>query len=159
MTRARCVLGVPAMQAHFDAVREAVIGAVRDSDSLRKEIGEMRTKVASAHPVKGEQFDVKHSPGGMVDVEFAVQYLVLSQGHRHPELLANVGNIALLVRAQQCGLLPEPVGENASSAYRTLRQIQHTARLNEEPTQVDVARVTRESAAGLALWSTVFGSS
>ena len=159
MTRARCVLGSAAMQARFDAVRAAVIGAVRDSDSLRREIGDMRTKVAASRPVRGEQFDVKHSPGGMVDVEFAVQFLVLSQGHRHPELLANVGNITLLVRAQQCGLLPQPVGDNAASAYRALRQIQHTARLNEEPTQVDASRVEAERAAGQALWDAVFKNS
>ena len=156
MTRARCVLGGAAMQSRFDGVRATVIGAVRDSNSLRQEIGDMRAKVAASHPVRGEQFDVKHSPGGMVDVEFAVQYLVLSQGHRHPELLANVGNIALLVRAQQCGLLPAPVGDNAANAYRTLRQIQHTARLNEEPTQVNVTRIENERSAGLALWAAVF---
>jgi glutamate-ammonia-ligase adenylyltransferase len=93
----------------------------------------------------------------MVDVEFAVQFLVLSQGSRHPELLANAGNIALLQRAQACGLLPAPVGENAAHAYRTLRQIQHRARLNEEPTQVDQAVVETERSAGLALWDAVFG--
>jgi glutamine synthetase adenylyltransferase len=51
-------------------------------------------------------FDVKHSPGGMVDVEFAVQFLVLSQGCKHPELLANAGNIALLQRAQAAACFP-----------------------------------------------------
>ena len=111
----------------------------------------MRAKVRASHPVRGTQFDVKHSPGGMVDIEFAVQFLVLSQGCKHPELLANAGNIALLLRAQACGLLPGHVGEDAAQAYRTLRQIQHRARLNEEPTQVDVAQVEQERAAGLAL--------
>ncbi|MDR7307191.1 bifunctional [glutamate--ammonia ligase]-adenylyl-L-tyrosine phosphorylase/[glutamate--ammonia-ligase] adenylyltransferase [Rhodoferax saidenbachensis] len=158
MTRARCVLGTPALQARFDAVRAAVIGAVREEAGLRQEIGSMREKVRSAHPVKGAQFDVKHSPGGMVDIEFAVQFLVLSQGCDHPELLDNVGNIALLLRAQACGLLPAPVGENAAQAYRVLRQIQHKARLNEEPTQVDEAAVQQERAAGLALWAAAFGS-
>jgi glutamate-ammonia-ligase adenylyltransferase len=159
MTRARCVLGDTVLHKRFEAVRAAVIGAVRDSDSLRKEIGEMRAKVRASHPVRSAQFDVKHSPGGMVDIEFAVQYLVLSLGHQHPELLANVGNIALLLRAQQCGLLAAPVGERASTAYRALRQIQHTARLNEEPTQVQTDAVAVERAAGLALWAAVFGAS
>jgi glutamate-ammonia-ligase adenylyltransferase len=118
----------------------------------------MRSKVRSAHLIRGEKFDVKHSPGGMVDVEFAVQFLVLSQGCKHPELLANVGNIALLQRAQQCGLLPAPVGVAAAQAYRTLRQIQHRARLNEEPTQVDAAQVDTERSAGLVLWAAVFGA-
>ena len=157
MTRARCVLGEPNLHARFDAVRAAVIGAVRDSDGLRQEIGAMRAKVREAHPVRGVQFDVKHSPGGMVDIEFAVQFLVLSQGHLHPELLFNVGNIALLQRAQACGLLPEPLGEQAASAYRQLRQIQHRARLNEEPTQLAQDLVEAERAAGLALWAAVFG--
>ena len=156
MTRARCVLGDAALHARFDAVREAVISAERDSEGLREEIGSMREKVRAAHSVRGEKFDVKHSPGGMVDVEFAVQFLVLSQGSRHPELLANVGNIALLQRAQACNLLPAPVGEDAAQAYRTLRQIQHRARLNEEPTQVDLTAIEPERSAGLALWASVF---
>ena len=156
MTRARCVLGEFGIQARFDAVRDAVIGAERDSAGLREEIGSMRAKVRASHPARGEQFDVKHSPGGMVDIEFAVQFLVLSQGCRHPELLANVGNIALLLRAEACGLLPTGVGDNAAQAYRTLRQIQHRARLNEEPTQVDEDQVPAERAAGLALWAAVF---
>jgi glutamate-ammonia-ligase adenylyltransferase len=156
MTRARCVLGDANLQARFDAMRAAVIGAPRDSLGLREEIGSMRTKVRASHPVRGAQFDVKHSPGGMVDVEFAVQFLVLSQGCDHPELLANVGNIALLQRAEACGLLPLGIGEHAAQAYRRLRQIQHRARLNEEPTQVEHDQVQRERAAGLALWAAVF---
>lgn len=157
MTRARCVLGAPELQARFDAVREAVIKTEREEKGLRDEIGNMRTKVSASHAIKGEQFDVKHSPGGMVDIEFVVQFLVLSQGRRHPELLPNVGNIALLQRAQACGLLPGDVGDKAAQAYRTLRQIQHRARLNEEPTQLDIAKVTTERDAGLALWTAVFG--
>ena len=156
MTRARCVLGEPALQLRFDAVREAVITTARDASALRTEIMEMRAKVRSAHPLKGAQFDVKHSPGGMVDIEFAVQYLVLSQSAAHPALRANVGNIALLQQARACGLLPGTTGEQAALAYRQLRQLQHRARLNEEPTQLDETQVAFERQAGLALWAAVF---
>ena len=135
-----------------------MIGAERDSTGLREEIGSMRAKVRASHPARREKFDVKHSPGGMVDIEFAVQFLVLSQGCKHPDLLANVGNIALLLRAQACGLLPPGVGDNAAQAYRKLRQIQHRARLNEEPTQVDEDQVANERAAALRLWAAVFES-
>ena len=158
MTRARCVFGSPELHARFDAVRQAVISSQRDRVALHDEIAAMREKVRSAHPIKGAAFDVKHSPGGMVDIEFAVQFLVLSEGHRHPELLDNVGNIALLQRAQDCGLLAAPIGAHAASAYRTLRQIQHRARLNEEPTQVEPVVAAQEQAAGLALWAGVFGA-
>ena len=157
MTRARCVLGNASLHQRFDAVREAVMGTKREVDALRKEIMDMRAKVRTAHAVRGEQFDVKHSPGGMVDIEFVVQFLVLSESVHHPELRGNVGNIALLQRAQVCGLLPAPVGDDAALAYRVLRQIQHRARLNEEPTQVDVSVVLAERDAGLALWAAVFG--
>ena len=158
MTRARCVLGSPELHARFDAVRQAVISSQRDRLALHDEIAAMREKVRSAHPIKGDHFDVKHSPGGMVDIEFAVQFLVLSEGHQHPELLDNVGNIALLQRAQDCGLLAAPIGSSAASAYRSLRQIQHRARLNEEPTQVSPQLAAQEQAAGLALWAAVFGA-
>ncbi|MDD0810905.1 bifunctional [glutamate--ammonia ligase]-adenylyl-L-tyrosine phosphorylase/[glutamate--ammonia-ligase] adenylyltransferase [Curvibacter sp. RS43] len=156
MTRARFVLGSPALQARFDAVREAVITAPRDAQALRQEIVTMRERVRSAHAVRAGQFDVKHSVGGMVDAEFAVQYLVLSQSDQHPELRANVGNIALLQRAEATGLLPAGVGERAAVAYRELRRIQHQARLNEEPTQIDPDQVKTEREAIEALWRAVF---
>ena len=135
MTRARFVLGSDDLQARFDAVREAVITAPRDAAALRDEIVAMRERVRSAHPVRGGLFDVKHSPGGMVDVEFAVQYLVLSQSALHPGLMANLGNIALLQRAEEAGLLPAGVGQQAARAYRELRRLQHVARLDERTAQ------------------------
>jgi [glutamine synthetase] adenylyltransferase / [glutamine synthetase]-adenylyl-L-tyrosine phosphorylase len=142
----------------FDEVRRAVINSPRDPAALRREIVEMRRKVSGAHPVRKEKFDVKHSPGGMVDAEFAVQFLVLSQSALHPELIDNVGNIALLQRAETAGLLPEEVGRQAASAYRELRRVQHSARLNEEPTQVGAPALQAERDAILTLWRTVFDS-
>jgi glutamate-ammonia-ligase adenylyltransferase len=106
--------------------------------------------------VKDGFFDVKHSAGGMVDVEFAVQYLVLAHAKQHPALLANLGNIALLQRAEGAGLLPEGVGLAAGSAYRQLRVVQHRARLDELPTQVPMTELSAERAAILALWQAVF---
>ena len=117
----------------------------------------MRAKVRAAHRDKEGLFDVKHSAGGMVDMEFAVQFLVLAHSATHPELRANVGNIALLQRAQDCGLLEAPVGIDAAQAYRSLRQIQHRARLDEAPTDVSLAMVATQRAAGLALWRAVLG--
>ena len=156
MTRARFVLGSASLRQRFDEVRRAVISAPRDPAALRREIEDMRHKVSSAHPIRGGKFDVKHSTGGMVDAEFAVQFLVLSQSARHPELVDNVGNIALLQRAEAAGLLPEGVGQRAASAYRELRRVQHRARLNEEPTQVSPPALQAERAAVLRLWQAVF---
>jgi glutamate-ammonia-ligase adenylyltransferase len=156
ITRARCVLGDESLYTRFDAVRKAVITAGRNADDLRTEISAMRDRVASAHPGKTDKFDVKFSPGGMMDAEFVMQYLVLSQSGAHPELVANAGNIALLERAEILGLLPEGVGHAAASAYRALRQVQHRARLNEESPQVAPETLQSECQAILTLWATVF---
>ncbi|MFN4029329.1 MAG: bifunctional [glutamate--ammonia ligase]-adenylyl-L-tyrosine phosphorylase/[glutamate--ammonia-ligase] adenylyltransferase [Acidovorax temperans] len=158
MTRARFVLGSPELQARFDAVREAVITSARDASALKEEIVTMRERVRSAHSVPPGMFEVKHSPGGMVDAEFAVQYLVLSQSGAHPELRGNLGNIALLERAEQVGLLPAGVGHAAANAYRELRRVQHRARLDEAPTQVEPPALQAERDAVLALWQAVFGA-
>ena len=157
MTRARFVMGDEAMKGRFDKVRNAVISAPRDAAALQSEIVTMRKRVSAAHPVKATLFDVKHSAGGMVDVEFAVQYLVLMYTGTHPELAENVGNIALLQKAEQVGLLPRGVGLAAATAYRELRRVQHKARLNEEPTQVNAPQLQAQRLAVLALWKAVFG--
>ena len=157
MTRARFVLGSDALRERFDAVRLAVIEAPRDVAGLREEIMAMRARVRGAHPVHPEQFDVKHSIGGMVDAEFAMQFLVLSQSAAHPELADNVGNIALMVRAEKAGLVPPGIGTAAADAYRDLRRIQHRARLNEEPTQVLPETLATERDAVIAFWEAVFG--
>ncbi len=156
MTRARFVAGYEPLRAKFDQIRQNVISAPRDLPALKQEIIAMRDKVRAAHPVKPNQFDVKHSPGGMVDAEFAVQFLVLAHSAAHPELQGNVGNIALMQLAEAADLLPSGVGEAAADAYRSLRHVQHVARLDEAPTHVSSAELHVERDAMLALWNTVF---
>ena len=158
MTRARWCAGWAPLEAGFDAVRCAVLRASRDVAALRAEVRTMREKVRAAHPVKAGRFDVKHSAGGMMDVEFAVQLLVLAHGATHAELLDDVGNIALLQRAETLGLLAPGVGRNAADAYRELRRAQHRARLDEQPTQVAPDAMATQRDAVLALWQAVFGA-
>ncbi len=157
LTRARVVAGTPAVATRFEAIRRAVLTAPRDADALRDEVRLMREKVRAARPVPAGRYDVKHSPGGMMDVEFAVQFLVLSQSAAHPALLDNAGNIALLQRAESAGLLPPGVGRAAADAYRELRRAQHQARLDERATQFDPDSLAVQREAVLALWRAVFG--
>ena len=145
------------LTARFDAVRHAVITAPRDHAALRGEIIAMREKMRNAHPIRDGLFDVKHSPGGMVDAEFVTQYLVLAHTAQHPGLAPNLGNIALLRRAEDAGLLPAGVGQAAADAYRALRRVQHRARLDEQPTQVAPDTLAGERLAIQQLWHTVFG--
>lgn len=156
VTRARLAAGDMSLTPRFESVRRAVLCAPRDPVALRAEVAAMREKVRSAHAVKPGLFDVKHSPGGMMDVEFAVQVLVLAESANHPELQDNVGNIALLQRAEACGLLPAGTGRDAANAYRELRRAQHRARLDEKPTQFEDSLLAAERDAVLALWAAVF---
>jgi glutamate-ammonia-ligase adenylyltransferase len=158
ITRARCATGPAALAERFEATRRAVMAAERDPEALKAEVHTMRDKVRAARPVKPGLYDVKHSDGGMMDAEFAVQYLVLRFGATHPSLLDNKGNIALLQRAEREGLLPAHVGMAAADAYRELRRAQHRARLDERPTQFDPAELATERAAIQALWRAVFGA-
>lgn len=157
ITRARWCAGVPRLAERFERVRRGVLCAPRQAMALREEVRAMRGKVRESRPVPAGRFDVKHSPGGMMDAEFAVQHLVLAHSAAHPGLRANSGNIALLQAAEGCGLLPPGVGKAAADAYRELRRAQHRARLDEQATQFDPAELNAQRQAVMTLWTAVFG--
>lgn len=157
ITRARMVLGDDDLRAQFEAVRQGVMTAVREPHALRTEILAMRQRVAQAHRVDSGRFDVKHSPGGMVDIEFAVQTLLLLHSGTHPALLTNAGNIGLLRIAEQEGLLPAPLGVQCGDAYRALRAAQHAARLDEAPTHMAPEDWVTHRSHVAALWHCVMG--
>ena len=159
LTRARWCAGLASIAPRFESVRRAVLTAPRDVAALHAEVRAMREKVRAAHPVPAGRFDVKHSAGGMIDVEFAVQALVLGRSGSHAELLDDVGNIALLQRAEAAGLLSQGTGTAAADAYRDLRRAQHRARLDEKPTQVEPEAMAARQEAVLHLWSAVFAAS
>jgi [glutamine synthetase] adenylyltransferase / [glutamine synthetase]-adenylyl-L-tyrosine phosphorylase len=160
LTRARFCAGHRGVAARFEATRRAVLTAPRDAAALKAEVLAMRERMRQARPVRVGCFDVKHSPGGMVDVEFAVQALVLAHAGTHPALLDNAGNIALLQRAEAAGLLPAGLGQAAADAYRELRRAQHRARLDEAATQFEAdtaAALQPHAEAVRSLWRAVFG--
>jgi glutamate-ammonia-ligase adenylyltransferase len=160
ITRARFCAGPADLAPRCEAVRRQVLTAPRDVDALKREVQAMREKVRAAKPVRAGLFDVKHSEGGMMDAEFAVQFLVLAHSAAHPELQDDLGNIALLRMAEAAGLLPAGVGVAAADAYRELRRVQHRARLDEQSTALDAeaaAPLAEHRDAVRALWRAVFG--
>ena len=107
-----------------------MLGQVRDPAALRNEILAMRLKVHEGHPNGSSNFDLKHDAGGMVDIEFIVQYLVLAFVHRYPQLSGNLGNIALLSIAADCALIDHSAAIAVGNAYRLFRAKQHRLRLD-----------------------------
>jgi glutamate-ammonia-ligase adenylyltransferase len=158
LTRARFVCGDAAVGAAFEAIRREVLCQPRDIARLKAEVLAMREKMHAGHPNPSGLFDLKHDPGGIVDVEFAVQFLVLAFAHAHPQLTNNIGNIALLHRAATLGLLPEAVARAAADAYRELRRQQHAVKL-AGAAEARVPRATLDAYpdAVRTLWVTVFG--
>ena len=113
----------------------------------------MRRKMHEGHPNRSELFDLKHDRGGMVDIEFIVQYLVLAHSAQHPQLLDNAGNIALLGRAAEAGLIDGELATRVANAYRRYRQLQHKMRLDDtQYVRVPASEVAEQSAAVAALW-------
>ena len=156
MTRARFCVGDAQLRTPLEQVRRQVLCAPRDLPALAQDIMAMRDKMRAAHPVPEGLFDFKHSEGGMIDAEFAVQYLVLAHAHAHLGLQDNVGNIALLLQAESAGLLPKDMGRDAADAYRELRHLQHQARLDEQVGRLPASELATAAQAVKALWRFVF---
>ena len=160
LTRARFAAGDPGIGREFEALRTAILREPRDLEALRRDIGAMREKIHAAHPNRSALFDVKHDRGGIVDVEFVVQYLVLGHAHAHVELTGNIGNLALLKLAGRLGLIPESQALAAHDAYREFRRLQHRLRLaGEKFARVPPEAVSEHARAVRDLWQTVFGAS
>nr|WP_235610813.1 bifunctional [glutamate--ammonia ligase]-adenylyl-L-tyrosine phosphorylase/[glutamate--ammonia-ligase] adenylyltransferase [Bordetella sp. H567] len=159
LTRARFAAGDLGVGARFEDVRKEILLQPRDAAAVRREVLAMRDKIGAGHPNKTDKFDLKHDRGGMVDVEFVTQYLVLTQAAVHPVLVANLGNIALLGIAAREGLLDADVAARAADAYRTLRRTQHQMRLQgQEKARVEASVLAAERDAVRRLWDAVLGT-
>ncbi|MDD2776350.1 MAG: bifunctional [glutamate--ammonia ligase]-adenylyl-L-tyrosine phosphorylase/[glutamate--ammonia-ligase] adenylyltransferase [Gallionella sp.] len=132
LTRARFSAGNAQVGAAFEAIRRQVLCQSRELSTLRAEIVAMRQKMHEGHPNTSGKFDIKHDHGGMVDIEFIVQYLVLAYAHSYPKLADDIGNLALLKLAGQLDLISADLAESTRDLYRTLRKTQHRLRLNHD---------------------------
>ncbi|UCH47383.1 MAG: bifunctional [glutamate--ammonia ligase]-adenylyl-L-tyrosine phosphorylase/[glutamate--ammonia-ligase] adenylyltransferase [Betaproteobacteria bacterium] len=157
LTRARAVCGDADIGADFEQTRIDVLAQSRELDKLRTEVVNMRQKMRDGHPNKSDLFDLKHDIGGIVDVEFVVQYLVLGYAAQYPPLTGNIGNLALLNLAAELGLIPQDLAADVVNAYRQFRAQQHALRLQgERYARLDLAEVSKEVASVVELWSWVF---
>jgi glutamate-ammonia-ligase adenylyltransferase len=160
LTRARFSAGNTAVGVEFDAVRAEVLSQKRNIDQLRTEVLEMRRKVHAGHPNPSGDFDLKHDSGGMVDIEFMVQFLVLAYACQQQKFVGNLGNIALLRIAGELGLIDGGVAISVGNAYRLFRSRQHRLRLDgAEKTRINLESepelmMAREAV--LALWFEIF---
>ena len=156
LTRARYVAGDSTIGNGFETIRHDVLTLPRDQDTLRSEVLGMRQRMLESHPP--HEHDVKHARGGIIDIEFIVQYLILAHARQLPAFTGNTGNIALLAVAAEAGLVSHELAEQGRGAYRYYRKLQHAARLNES-SKVEVNDTLRQHYRQTqALWLQVFGA-
>ena len=127
LTRARVMLGPPDLQSRIETVIRDSIGRPEDPAALAKAIAEMRARIA-AHLSSGDPWDVKYVRGGLVDLEFIAQYLLLREAPRRPELIAG-GTVEAFRRLGAAGALDPDMARELEESARLLSDVQHLMRL------------------------------
>ena len=159
LTRARFVAGDASIGKAFEAIRIEVLTQTRDTQKLKTEVINMREKMRAAQTFVAGMVDIKHSVGGIIDVEFLVQYLVLIHANKHPQLTGNIGNIGLLKLLASLNIIEQNLAEKVVLAYRDYRSMQHALKLQGAPhMRVELALVSEHANAVKALWGKVFAA-
>ncbi|MHB1678449.1 MAG: bifunctional [glutamate--ammonia ligase]-adenylyl-L-tyrosine phosphorylase/[glutamate--ammonia-ligase] adenylyltransferase [Sulfuriferula sp.] len=154
LSRARFVAGDAAVGAMFEQIRIDILTQHRDLEKLRLDVLVMRQKIQDGHPNPGDLFDLKYDAGGMVDIEFMVQYLVLAHSEIWRTLTDNAGNLSLLQRAVELGLIAAIQADAVAQAYRHFRRLQHALRLQGVNTaRVPLSEVAEQVAAVKIVWT------
>ncbi len=121
LTRGRPVAGDPALCAHIAAAIVAALTAPRDPQRLVADVADMRRRIAESHPRPGP-WDLRNRPGGLIDLEFTVQYLMLREAARTPTVLCREAGAALAALGAAGALPPQGVRE-LSEALALLRHL------------------------------------
>ena len=144
LVRTRVVAGDTELAQHFNAVRQATLCQVRDQAKLKQDVIDMRQKMRNQLGSKTKEaqaglFNIKQDAGGIVDIEFIVQYLVLAHAHQHPSLVAYSDNIRILEAVGQCALLNATQITILTEAYKTLRAQTHKLALQQQGNTIEGA--------------------
>jgi len=126
LLRGRAVAGDEALKGAFEDVRKSILTRFIRRDTLKQDVIEMRAKMrAELSKETSEVFDLKQGEGGVTDIEFMVQYLVLREAGRHPALIHYSDNIRQLEALAKAGILGVDEDEALAHAYRTYRRRMH----------------------------------
>lgn len=145
LVRARVVYGDPQLKVQFDAIRRDILSLPREGDKLQTEVREMREKMRSHLGGKHrDSFDIKTDAGGITDIEFITQYLVLRYAHERPKLTRWSDNVRILELLAQNEIMDEQEARALTDAYTTLRDELHHLALQEQPGWLPLEAFTAE---------------
>jgi glutamate-ammonia-ligase adenylyltransferase len=157
LIRARAICGDPAMRSAFEQIRREVLARSRSGAKLKTEVLSMRERMRrELLDPEADLFDLKQGPGGMVDIEFLVQYLVLLNAHRRPELVHWTDNVRLIQSLMETGVISENTAHVLKHAYLVYRAAAHRLSLQERPAKVAVDRFAHLQRRIQQIWSSVF---
>lgn len=134
LVRARAVAGEATLSADFARVRAETLARPRDPDKLRADVAAMRARMrAELDRSDAARFDLKQGAGGLVDLEFLLQFLVLREGARHPMLLASHDTPGLLRAARTAGVLAPDAAADLLAAHAALLEAGLRCTLDRRP--------------------------
>ncbi|MDD2759301.1 MAG: bifunctional [glutamate--ammonia ligase]-adenylyl-L-tyrosine phosphorylase/[glutamate--ammonia-ligase] adenylyltransferase [Methylomonas sp.] len=126
LVRGRFVSGDPALHAEYEAIRARILAMPRDAEALQREVREMRQKMRETLSGKDPGvFDLKHSKGGIADIEFIVQFGVLAETARHNDLASHTDNVRLLEGLAGHGFMTTTDAALLKKAYCSYRDYGH----------------------------------
>jgi len=134
LCRARVVAGDNALIEQFSKIRQQILCQPRERQNLQKWIIEMRKKMHQSLAKKQTgMFDIKQSIGGMIDIEFIVQYLILLHAREYPEIVEFSDNIRLINSLQNKKIITPEIENNLAEIYKLYRTCIHHQSLQELP--------------------------
>ncbi|MDI1276699.1 bifunctional [glutamate--ammonia ligase]-adenylyl-L-tyrosine phosphorylase/[glutamate--ammonia-ligase] adenylyltransferase [Methylobacter sp.] len=153
LVRGRFIAGDAQLKEQYEAIRSRILSLPRDTESLKKEVREMREKMREALSTKDkDKFDLKQSKGGIADIEFIVQFGVLDQAALNVALTTYTDNVRLLEGLQQQGFMSKADAETLKNAYCTYRDFGHKQVLQGDKAVIDEAEVAEMSAEVERIW-------
>ncbi|GAB3105385.1 bifunctional [glutamate--ammonia ligase]-adenylyl-L-tyrosine phosphorylase/[glutamate--ammonia-ligase] adenylyltransferase [Aestuariicella hydrocarbonica] len=163
LTRARVVAGGQRLTAEFEALRNQLLQQPRDEAALKKDVVTMREKMRShlgtqgSEEQKTRQFHLKQDVGGIVDIEFLVQYMVLAWAEKAPELCRWSDNIRILETLKAAGLMSADDADQLIEAYKVFRSAGHRLALQRMPGVVDGNEFEAERESVTRIWTRYLG--
>ena len=164
LVRARPIAGSEKLSKAFIAVRKQVLCQARPSADLKQEVIGMRQKMRQQMASKPDadgltaQFHLKHDEGGIVDIEFMVQYGVLAYAHRCPQLLTYTDNIRILDGFEAEAILSVSQAQDLREAYQVMRAVEHRLTLQNQTGKVSNHDLREQRQKVMAIWATIMVS-
>jgi glutamate-ammonia-ligase adenylyltransferase len=160
LIRARAITGDSALQQQFAQIRKEVLSIARDHRKLQDDVISMRQRLRQAQPPTGPAgaFDIKQGRGGIMDIEFLVQYLMLCHAHQNPEITHWTDNVRQLQTLSSQSIIDQQTAFGLRRAYLILRATGHRLNLKGLPAQIDDGRFKGLRAHVIRCWRTYLES-